>query len=114
MPSRNGLVTGLAFLVSSCTWQSPSEIQTRTAAVPVPAVSMPQPQVERILSALAHDSMEGRKTGTPGADRAAAFIAAEMKAIGLSPAGDSAYFQKVPLRAQGSRLRLLDNLAALD
>ena len=114
MQFRNGLVTGFIFLASACAWQSPSDIQTRTAAVPAPAVQMPQPEVERILSALAHDSMEGRKTGTPGAARAAAFIAAEMKAIGLSPAGDSGYFQKVPFRDDGRRLRLLDNIGALD
>lgn len=114
MQFRNGLVTGFAFLISSCTWQSPSEIQSRTAAVPAPAATMPRTEVERILSALAHDSMQGRRAGTPSADKAAAMIAAEMRAIGLTPAGDSAYFQKVPFRAVGPRLRLLDDLAALD
>jgi len=62
--------------------------------------------------------MEGRKTGTRGANRAAAFIAAEMKSIGLEPAGDSGYFQKVPFASTTStggreRLNLLDSLGAL-
>jgi hypothetical protein len=71
--------------------------------------------VRRILTVLAHDSMEGRRTGTPAADRAAAFIAAEMSAIGLSPAGDSAYYQKVPFAAGGRRgLSLLESMEALD
>ena len=51
----------------------------------------------RLLSALAHDSMEGRATGSVGARRAARFIADELRAAGLEPAGDSGYFQRVPL-----------------
>ncbi len=53
--------------------------------------------VERLLRTLAHDSMEGRATATPGAARAAQFIAAEMHRIGLSPMGDDGYFQRVPM-----------------
>ena len=53
--------------------------------------------VRRILSALADDSMEGRASGTPGAQRAARYIGGEMKKIGLEPLGDSGYFQRVPL-----------------
>ena len=50
-----------------------------------------------LLTALAHDSMEGRKTGEPGATRAAHLIAGEMRRIGLTPAGDSGFLQRVPL-----------------
>jgi hypothetical protein len=53
--------------------------------------------VRRILSALADDSMEGRASGTPGAQRAARYIGGEMRKIGLVPLGDSGYFQRVPL-----------------
>jgi len=53
--------------------------------------------VRRILSTLAADSMEGRLTGSPGADRAARFIDREMRSIGIIPAGDSGYYQKVAL-----------------
>ena len=56
--------------------------------------------VRRILSSLADDSMQGRLTGTPGANRAARFIDREMRSIGLMPAGDSGYYQKVPLAAR--------------
>ena len=62
-----------------------------------PAVS--RADVGRVLSALADDSMQGRLTGTPGADRAAAFVAAEMARIGLKPLGDSGYFQRVALES---------------
>src|ERR1019366_7316659 len=41
--------------------------------------------------------MEGRASGTPGAQRAARYIGGEMKKIGLEPLGDSGYFQRVPL-----------------
>ena len=58
--------------------------------------------------------MEGRKTGTAGERRAAAFIAAEMKSIGLTPMGDSGYYQKVPFVAGGRRgLRLLTTMDSL-
>ena len=51
----------------------------------------------RLLSALAADSMEGRAAGSTGAHRAARFIAEQFRAAGLEPAGDSGYFQRVPL-----------------
>ncbi|HEU4641881.1 MAG TPA: M20/M25/M40 family metallo-hydrolase [Gemmatimonadaceae bacterium] len=72
--------------------------------------------VRRELSALADDSMQGRRTGTAGAMRAARWIAARMKEIGLEPAGDSGYFQRVPVGelpaapngSSETRLELLD------
>ncbi len=60
--------------------------------------------VKRILSGLADDSMQGRGTGTPGGQRAATMIAAEMKRIGLEPMGDSGYFQRVPI-VQGDSVK---------
>jgi hypothetical protein len=59
----------------------------------------------RLLSALADDSMQGRATGTPGAQRAARMIAAEMRRIGLEPLGDSGYFQRVPVSVDSTRFR---------
>ncbi len=53
--------------------------------------------VRFVLSALAHDSMEGRGTGTRGSMRAAKFIAEQFRLAGLTPAGDSGYFQHVPM-----------------
>jgi hypothetical protein len=80
-------------------------------------------RTRELLSALAHDSLEGRATGTPGAMRAAAIIAREMVAIGLRPAGDDGYFQRVPARMvlatnragqQIRRMVRLPSFAALD
>jgi hypothetical protein len=71
-------------------------------ACALPAVAVAQepttPQrVRSLLTALAHDSMAGRATGTPGAAKAARFIAAVMSEARLVPAGDSGFFQRVPV-----------------
>ena len=73
----------------------------------------------RLLSALAADSMEGRATGSRGAHRASRFVAEQFRAAGLEPAGDSGYFQRVPLltsqRPNGrSAFELAPSLAARD
>ena len=59
--------------------------------------------VQRELSILAADTMEGRMTGSRGGERAAQWIEKQYKAAGLTPAGDSGTFrQHIPLRmAQG-------------
>jgi hypothetical protein len=54
-------------------------------------------RLESTLSTLAADSMEGRRTGTSGAHRAARFLAAELERHGVEAAGDVGYFQSVPL-----------------
>ena len=75
-------------------------------------------------TALAADSTQGRLTGTAAAARTAEYLAARLRAFGVtpayaSPAGrDSAYFQRVPMRltrARGSLLpRTLPDWASLD
>lgn len=51
-----------------------------------------------IAEALSSDAMEGRDIGSPGHQRAAAWIAARFKAAGLKPAGDDGtYFQSFPV-----------------
>jgi len=70
-------------------------------------------RLESLLNTLAADSMEGRRTGTPGAHRAAEFLAAELERYGIEPAGDNGtYEQQVPMAriteetANGPRERL--------
>jgi hypothetical protein len=73
---------------------------SRSAVISTPrptAAVVDSAGVYRLLSALAADSMEGRGTGTRGSMRAATMIAAQMQAIGLAPAGDSGFVQRVPL-----------------
>jgi hypothetical protein len=70
--------------------------------------SVKESDVRRLLAALSDDSLEGRATGSRGSAKAAALIAAEMRRIGLAPAGDSGYFQRVPV-AMRERTRTLPN-----
>lgn len=70
--------------------------QSQKAAGPAAGNVTPL-DVCHLLSALADDSMEGRGTGTAGGAKAARFIAEQMRAAGLEPAGDSGFFQRVPL-----------------
>ena len=102
----------VAVVLAACT-STPAPTLSTTATTDV----ITESNVRRLLSTLAADSIEGRKTGSRGANKAAAFIAAELKALGLRPAGDSGTFlQKVPFAAiAGPRaLRLLDSFAALN
>ncbi len=73
----------------------------RTPATPPAAAAnavITRAGTERLLTALADDSMEGRRTLTPGEVRAATFIAGEFEVLGLQPmGGDSGYYQWVPL-----------------
>jgi len=50
------------------------------------------------LEFLADDLLEGREAGTRGYDIAAKYVASNFAQLGLKPAGDSGYFQQVPLR----------------
>jgi hypothetical protein len=50
------------------------------------------------ISIFADDSMQGRRTGTPGNVKGNAYIVSEVQRLGLKPAGDAGgYLQKVPL-----------------
>lgn len=68
-----------------------------TVAAPLPAqVPIDTLALRAHTYYLSHDLLAGRATGTPGADVAALYIAAQCRALGLaSPAGG--YFQPVPL-----------------
>jgi acetylornithine deacetylase/succinyl-diaminopimelate desuccinylase-like protein len=53
---------------------------------------------------LASDGLEGRNAGYPGNDKAAEYIADEMKKVGLGPAGDGGtYFQKFKVAGRETR-----------
>ena len=52
------------------------------------------------ISVLADDNMEGRLTGSPGYDRAAAYVVSRFEQEGLSPAGVHGYAQPVAFERQ--------------
>lgn len=55
--------------------------------------------IKDMTAALASPEMEGRGTGQPGGDRAAAWIADKFKSYGLKPLGDKgSYLQKVEFK----------------
>ena len=64
--------------------------------------------VRHALSVLSADSLRGRRVGSPGAAAAARFIAERLESFGVQPAGDSGYFQRVPMVRveQGGRTRV--------
>ena len=80
----------------------PTTVDPAVAAATITAGDM----IERI-GTLAHDSMRGRDTPSPGLEMAAAYLASEFRALGLAPGGDDGFFlQRYPLP-----LRALDTTA---
>jgi hypothetical protein len=89
--------------------------QSPVAAARTAEQNVTEASVRTELSVLAADSMQGRFTASPGGARAARYIAEQMKAAGLRPAGDSGYFQRVPVSLGNNYVpRALDSFAALD
>jgi len=95
-----------------------SQAQGTSATPPLPLKHRAQPTTSAIdakdlmsrLYVFADDSMMVREAGTVGALKGTAYIAAEVKRLGLRPAGDSgSYFQNVPFIA-----RTLDPQTAID
>jgi hypothetical protein len=79
---------------------------TLAAQAPLPLKHAPQPTSAAINAAdlmtrlyiFADDSMMGRETGTEGHVKSTAYIASELKRLGLTPAGDNGtFFQDVPV-----------------
>jgi hypothetical protein len=77
------------------------------AAAPAPPAAA---DLQAHVLALTAPEMEGRGSGTPGGDRAARYIAAELARLGLQPGGDAGtFFQEfvvgeTPRAGAGSRL----------
>ena len=52
-----------------------------------------------MLKKLSDDSMQGRKAGVPGVEKAVAYVAGRFKEWGIEPAGENGtYFQNVPMK----------------
>ncbi len=71
-----------------------------TMSAPAPtSVGPTASELRTDLFAFAADSFRGRETGTPDADRAAAWIVRRLQTLGVEPAGDSGYYQRVPMHS---------------
>jgi hypothetical protein len=80
------LVLSLVIAPAACAQRSRAAGDSATA-----------PRVTSLLGMLADDSLKGRATGSPGGAAAARIIAGELARAGLQPAGDSGFFQRVPV-----------------
>ncbi|HVY89956.1 MAG TPA: M28 family peptidase, partial [Hyphomonadaceae bacterium] len=63
--------------------------QATASATGGTTAAISEADLRKHVEALASDAMEGRLTGAPGGEKAAAYVAAEFKADGLQPAGDA-------------------------
>ena len=91
---RVALGVAATLVVASCAGHVTTSSQA-SAAGTQPAIT--PADLERRLFIIAHDSMMGRETGSEGAFKTTAYIAAEFQRLGLQPAGDNGtYFQVVP------------------
>ena len=54
----------------------------------------------RHIEFLASDALEGRSVGTPGFEKAAAYVEAQFKDIGLKPGGTAGYCQPVKFESR--------------
>ena len=70
------------------------------ATVPPPAPAERAQAWWEDVSILAADDMEGRLAGTPGYDRAAAYVIGEVEEIGLEPAGTDGFLQPIEFEVQ--------------
>ena len=81
-----------------------SALLAACSTVPPPAPILTQQQrADRWwtdVATLADDRMEGRQTGTPGYNRAAAYVIGRLTEIGLQPAGTAGFLQPVAFEEQ--------------
>lgn len=99
---RIGGVVFLSLVLAGCQSTTPSA----TGGTVAPSPSRIEPNAAELradLFAFAADSFRGRETGTPDADRAAAWIARRLAKLGVEPGGDSGYFHRVPMRRTSLR-----------
>lgn len=70
------------------------------ASVPPPTAEQRAERWWQDVAALADDGMEGRLTGTPGYARAADYVVARAKELGLEPAGTDGFLQPIAFEEQ--------------
>ncbi len=104
------LVGTVVATASACAQESgvtPSEQEVSlaplTADVLGAAASITPDDYFRKISVIAHDSMGGRNTPSPGLEMTAAWIASEFERLGLTPGGDAGgYIQRYAIQRVGA------------
>jgi hypothetical protein len=78
---------------------APLCVRAQAPAVTRAAGSITEADVRARIGIIAHDSMGGRNTPSPGLTRTADYIAREFKRLGLKPGGDAgSYLMKYPIQ----------------
>ena len=89
----------IGMVLSACTQQFTEAYSSNKQSAESQNIKANENLIHTHMSILASDDMQGREAGTPGYDKAAAYVADEFRKLGLEPAGDqNSYFQNVPLR----------------
>src|SRR5437773_5069139 len=87
----------LSILLAVVWCNAPCQSAPRNAPVWVTEPAITAADLRQRLYLIADDSLMGRETGSLGAFKASAYVAAEFRRPGLEPAGDNGtYFQTVP------------------
>ncbi|MEM6395683.1 MAG: M28 family peptidase [Bacteroidota bacterium] len=91
---RNAFLLMLAFLAYSLT----TSAQVMADEQPdLPEFSLNQAQLQGQMYWLASDYLAGRRTGSPGNEIAAEYIASQLRGFGYEPINGDSYFQDVPM-----------------
>lgn len=91
------LVVAFAALVALTTACAPPPAPPAPPAGPVESEITTTSMVEQVKK-ISSDEFEGRAPATPGGQKAAQYLADQLKALGLEPAaGNGSYFQDVPI-----------------
>ena len=86
------LALTLALALTACAPSAPPVVAPPTAVRPI----TPE-ELQRDLVVFAADSFMGREAGTAGERKAARFLVERLTSLGVEPAGDSMFYQRVPM-----------------
>ncbi|MGE0158747.1 MAG: M28 family peptidase [Gemmatimonadales bacterium] len=91
---------GVAVLAALCMPLAVCAQPQPQPALETAAATITEADYLRRVGVIAHDSMQGRDTPSPGLDKTATWIASEFRRMGLSGgAGDGGFIQRYPLRS---------------
>ncbi|MFD2571356.1 M28 family peptidase [Spirosoma soli] len=97
--TRLALWTGLTLIMASVRGQNKPGAVTSSTAKKLPEYSISRAEVEAHMRFLASDQLRGRRTGEPGNQKAAEYIAEQFRKLGLTKAPDQQdYFQQITLQ----------------
>lgn len=100
----------LTAVTAACTGNSDSDVSAVLADAGMARVE----RLEHLLSTIAADSMEGRRSGTRGAELTARFLAAELERYGVEPGMEEGFLQPVPLARTNQNGRDVLSLPSAD